>query len=193
MKIAHLTEKRKIVMQGIDLPEQLPVHDESPISSHVLLKICKELWLKQSVLQHKAISGLSQMLGGDYGLVYVRRPEDIFFASTLSCKFADGVLSLDDQFSFGSEDELLFAFPMLRQLDKLYDGSFYLYDRATRVLLTAYTSARLPQILGNVAFDNGQQFHDAGDTLRKLTAPLENPLPYYVTPRLREQYHHIFL
>lgn len=193
MKIAHFTEKRKIAMQGIDLPEQLPPHDESPISSHVLLKVCKELWLKQSVLQHRAISGLSQMPAGVYRLVYVRKPENMFFASTLSCQFVDGTLSLDDQLTFGSEDELLFAFPMLRQLDKRYDGSFYLYDCSSRALLTAYTSARVPQILGNVAFDNVQQFHDAGDTLRKLTAPQENPLPYYVTPRLREQYHHIFL
>ncbi len=180
-------------MQGIDLPEQLSAHDESPISSHVLLKVRKELWLKQSVLQRKAISGLSQMPTGAYRLVYVRKPENMFFASTLSCQFADGTLSLDDQLTFGSEDELLFAFPMLRQLEKLYDGSFYLYDCATRVLLTSYTSARVPQILGNVAFDNVKKFHEAGDTLRKLTAPQENPLPYYVTPRLREQYHHIFL
>ncbi|WP_348692706.1 hypothetical protein [Duganella fentianensis] len=193
MKIAHFTGTRNVVMQGIDLPEQLSAHDESPISSHVLLKVRKELWLKQSVLQRKAISGLSQMPTGSYRLVYVRKPENMFFASTLSCRFADGTLSLDDQLTFGSEDELLFAFPMLRPLEKLYDGSFYLYDCATRVLLTSYTSARVPQILGNVAFDNVKKFHEAGDTLRKLTAPQENPLPYYVTPRLREQYHHIFL
>jgi hypothetical protein len=193
LKIEHFTKRRKIVIQGIDLPEQLPVHEESPISSHVLLKVRKELWLKQAVLQHQAISGLSSMPEGEYRLVYIRRPENMFFASTLSCSFADGVLSLHDQTRFDNEDELLFAFPMLRQLDKLYDGGFYLYECASRTLLTAYTSARVPQILGNVLFDNVERFHDADNTLRKLTAPHENPLPYYVTPRLREQYHHIFL
>jgi hypothetical protein len=193
LKIAHFNERRKIVMQGIDLPEKLPAHDADPISSHILLKVRKELWLKQSVLQHQAISGLSQMPNGHYQLVYIRRPENMFFASTLSCRFADGVLSLSDQTTFDNEDELLFTFPNLRNIEKLYDGGFYLYDCASRVLLTAYTSARVPQILGNAEFDNVKRFHDAGDTLRKLTAPQENPLPYYVTPRVREQYHHVFL
>lgn len=193
LKIAHFVQRRKIVMQGIDLPVQLSAADKNPLSSHILLKVRKELWLKQSVLQRHAISGLSEMPDGHYRLVYIRRPEEMFFASTLDCRFADGVLTLTDQTTFDNENELRFAFPMLQHLEKLYDGGFYLYDCRTKALLTAYTSARVPQILGNVFFDNVQRFNDAGETLRKLTAPEENPLPYYINPRLREQYHHIFL
>jgi hypothetical protein len=194
IKMAHFAEKRKVVMQGIDLPEQLVGGQEKePISSHVLLKVLKELWLKESVLQRQAISGLSALAEGSYLVVYVRQPENLFFASTLSCRFADGTLCLDEQRTFDNEDELRFAFPMLGHLEKLYDGSFYLYDSASAVLLTAYTNARVPQIMGNVGFDNVQRFDEGGDNLRKLTAPGENPLPYYVTSIARGQYHHIFL
>lgn len=193
LKIAHFSKKRRVVMQGIDLPELLNATDETPVSTHVLLKVRKELWLKECVLRQQAISGLSSMEDGAYTFIYIRRPEDMFFASALSSRFTGGLLSLQDQRTFDSESELLFAFPMLKRLARLYDASFYLLDRTSGALLTAYTSAAVPQILGNVNFDNVQRFQEQGDCLRKLTAPDDNPLPYYVNPRQNQQYHHIFL
>lgn len=193
LKIAHFSTTRRVVMQGIDLPELLHAANETPISAHVLLKVGKELWLKECVLHQQTIHGLSSMEDGAYTLIYIRRPEDMFCASVLSSRFADGVLSLQDQRTFDSESELLFAFPMLKRLAKLHDASFYLLDIASGALLTAYTSAAIPQILGNVRFDNVERFQEQGDCLRKLTAPDDNPLPYYVNPRQGHQYHHIFL
>ena len=193
LKLAHFSRKRRVVMQGIDLPELLQAANETPISAHVLLKVGKELWLKECMLRLQAIPGLSSMDDGDYTLVYIRRPEDMFYASILSSRFAAGVLTLQDQRTFDSESELLFAFPMLKVLAKLHDASFYLLDIASETLLTAYTSAGVPQILGNVRFDNVKRFQEQGDCLRKLTAPDDNPLPYYVNPRQDHQYHHIFL
>lgn len=193
MKIAHFAGRRRVVMQGIDLPELPHTASAAPVSHHILLKVSKELWLKEGVLRRQAITGLSSMEDGNYTLVYIRRPDDMFFASVVSSQYAAGVLSLQDQKTYSSESELLFAFPMLKRLAKLHDASFYLVDPASGTLLTAYTSAGVPQIIGNVRFDNVERFQDQGDFLRKLTAPDDNPLPYYINPIQDRQYHHIFL
>ncbi len=191
LKIDHFLQGRKIVLQGIDLPEQYP--DKPLMNSHVLNKVIKELWIKESVLQQRTISDLENLPGGSYKLIYVRKPEDLFFASTIHCEMSNGILHLKEQKNYDNEDELRFAFPILAHLEKLYDESFFLYDECADILLTAYTNIRVPQILGNTSFDNISRFAEDGNTLRKLSDNHVNPLPYYVSKRIRGQYHHIFM
>lgn len=192
LKIDHFNSRGRIVMQGVDLPCQMPA-DGAALNAQVLLKVQKELWLKQGVLQDGKISALSGVPSGRCRLIYIRRPENLFFASILMCRVERDTLYVEEQSVCENEDELRFHFSYLNVIEKLYDDGFYLYDCDAKVLLTAYTSARVPQIMGNALFDNVQRFHDGGGTLRKLSSPNENPLPYYVMPRIREQYHHIFL
>lgn len=193
IKIAHLDEKRSVVMQGLDLPETFSARDGNYLNPHVVEKMKKELWIKESVIQRRAVTGLHSLPAGSYALVYVRKPEGMFFASVIACHLSDDTVRIDAQKTYTNEDELKFVMPVLSKFETLFDQGFYLYDSAAAVMLTAYTNGRVPQIMGNAGFDNVERYNASGDTLRKLTVGAENPLPYYITPRLRGQYHHIFL
>lgn len=193
MKIAHFEHQRPVVMQGLDLPETLSARDGSYLNPNITEKIRKELWLKESAFHSRTVSDLHLLPTGAYIFIYIRRPEGLFYASVISCRLAADSIVIEEQTTFSDEDKLRFAYPMLNRAEKLFDQSFYLHDTLNSVTLTAYTNGRVPQIVGNAGFDNVERFSESGDTLRKLTPPALNPLPYYVSPRLRGQYHHVFV
>ena len=191
-KIENFKRGQLLVLQGLDLAPGLGRSKNFIINPHVLTTVASELWLKERVLREKRIVGISAD-SSSYQLVYIRRPEGRFYACVVGCNISNDTFTLNQVMTFNNEDELRFHCPQLVVLTKLYDRSFYIYDLHKRVLLCAYTSARVPQIIGNVAFDNINRYYEDGGSLRKLSAAEKNPLPYYVSPKIQGQYHHIFV
>jgi hypothetical protein len=193
LKIENFRLGQKLILQGIDLPPAISTSSDHVINQNIITKVAIELWIKECIFRYKRIVGLPDLPDSSCQLIYVRKPEGKFYASVVNCKIANNTIQIDGVSRYSNEDELRFNCLQLRFLEKLYDGSFYLYDVINEVLLCAYTNIRTPQILGNIAFDNIDRFKENGDSLRKLSASAENPLPYYVNPKTLGQYHHIFL
>lgn len=190
-KLLNFINKRKAVTQGIDISVSSS-GKLSGVNQHIIKRVAAELRLKNSVFLEKQLT-LNEVVGnGDYELVYIRRPEGLMYASVTDVSIQGKKILINKQSVIDDEDELVFLCRYLDNMEQLRNDSFYIYDKSNKSFLTSYTSSAVPQIIGNVGFDNAEVFEESG-TLRKLTAPHENPLPYYVNPSRKGQYHRVYL
>ena len=80
----------------------------------------------------------------------------------------------------------------MSSFEALYNNSFMMCDLVTGCWLNVYSSNRVPQIIGNAAFDN-IEVHFTSQNVRRFTKAEKNPLPYYLTPVSKKQQHFVFL
>ncbi|MDR7122244.1 hypothetical protein [Rheinheimera soli] len=192
IKIENFSLNKKIVCQGLNLVP-LESGNIKSISKHVINRIITEIALKKKVFNERLIECNEPLRNGDYEAIYIRRPEGMFYASITSFKIKETQITITEQRVIADEDELKFNCGYLDVVGYLRNDSFYLYDKVSQSLLTAYTSPAIPQIIGNALFDNAERYREADDNLRKLTAEQENPLPYYINPSKSGVYHQTFI
>lgn len=178
-----------------------------------------ELWFKESLLAQSSIS-LPDLGAGHYTAFSVRiNKKSITLLGYVELEVKNGSLQVvSSGVTEGDLDWLAVEHPALSRLDKLFNDSFYLYDHRTDALLTSYTSARVPRIIGPAAFNvvdsymyqeqekasaecNGQEFKDY--TITRSTKAEHNVLPYLLSPgrsvhdpltkSQKMKHHHIYL
>lgn len=178
-----------------------------------------ELWFKESLLTQISIP-LPDVSAGRYTAFSVRvKKKSITLLGYLELKIKNGSLQvLSAGVTEGDLDWLVVEHPALSRLDKLFNDSFYLYDHRTDALLTSYTSARVPRIIGPAAFNvvdsyryqeqekasaerNGQAFKDY--TITRSAKAEQNVLPYLLSPgrsvhdpltkSQKMKHHHIYI
>ncbi len=190
LKIERFEKQGTCVIQGLDLFQKL----KSSHLPHLLNKIESELWLKNSVLKNAYISDID-LSDGLFTLLYVRKlfgKKNNFFASVLEVALLNGNLTIVTSKVIKSEKRLQMQCKFLGNR-KIFNDSFYLFDKHSETLLVSYTSPRLPLIIGNVEVDNIAIAESDDAIINRRSAFDKSVLPYYVMPSARKQYHHIYL
>ena len=197
LKAERLSKQLPLVLQGLNLGS-LSKADGSyrPINQHSLKRLGNELWLKERLFVERTFKDLD-LPNAKLRMIYILHPRrQALHASVVDARISDGTLHVEAIKRIDNEFYLRSSNPILNTCapEKLFDGGFYLIDRERETLLISYHSSRIPRIIGNSKFCNIKRMHEQDGKLRKLSKnDDENPLPYYVLPIQRGQYHHIFL
>lgn len=198
VKIHRFLKNLPSVTQGIDIEKS------EELDKNVVQKVKTELWLKERVLHHKSINGI-EFLNLELVLFFVRRLKNKqTYISVVSITTNESVLKITDYKRYDINDKGKFDrhYDYLKRtfssstdscMDALYNGGFYLYDKTHQRFIVSYHSDGVPNVIGNVAFDNVEKSKVSGGINRKN--PPENcVLPYYINPTLKKkQLYHIFL
>ena len=204
LKISRFQQQEPIVMQGLDIQNlDTKSKDEcsgksiikyKEISAHKLDKIAVELWLKEQVFRHHRISDIS-LADSRFTAIKVRKTRKQLFASVAEITIKDGALSLGSVCKFYTEERLRHACPYLKErvVKKLYDDGFYLWDHDDKLLLSSYSSIRVPRIIGNSAVDTIKKQKGLNSGIGRTSKPDDTVLPYYLAPKARKQEHRIYL
>jgi len=157
-------------------------------------RIKSELWLKERVFRHGEFNDIA-LPEGEFTLLYVRSlfgKKMNFFASVVDVEIKESSLSIISSKIINSELRLRHECPFLGKR-KVFNDSFYIYDKLHKTLLTSYSSDRVPQIIGNTVVDNISMAESEDLTVNRKSATDISVLPYYLLPKERKQYHHIYL
>ena len=203
LKTARFDNQASTVIQGLDIDDlskkvrYKKTEEYYFISPFKTQKIISELWLKERVFQYERLENIA-LPNCKLTLVYVRKllgKKDNFFASVVDIVIKDKTLIIKSHQILKTEKRLQHYFPLLKNRT-LYNESFYMLDKereGREVMLNAYNSSRIPQIIGNQQVDNIKFSERNGDKIRRLSAAKVSPLPYYLLEIERKQYHHIYL
>lgn len=159
-------------------------------------RVKTELWFKESLLTLKRIESFPHT-SGHYTAFYIRAPKyNDMLVSHVEVKLdGESATIVSNGVITGDDDWVKAEYPELDRVTKFFDGSFYLYDHQNDVLLTSYTSGRVPKIIGSASFDSvewylhqedekhtsenkGDSFNDYLITRTYKTD--KNVLPYYL-------------
>ena len=173
---------------------------------HPLRRIATELWFKERLFSQGEFE-LPIIPDGEYELYYIRSSNEIkgeLIAITLF-SVLNGQLNIKQRNILQEADlELLgMECPAFERLDRLYDGSVYLYHPDSDLLLTSYNSSRIPMLIGNAEHDPVSLYaeqeairaeYEAADEempasenhFGRSSADNRNPLPYYFTTGRRK-------
>jgi hypothetical protein len=210
LKITRFVEELGIVCQGIDVENVAEEKDGKikliEINKNVIKKAKAELWIKESIFQKRQLSvSNSEMAPGEYQVFYTRRTDDgIHFCSVTDIKISSDSLTILGTKRWDKDSAFLFdrQYPFLKSVagkripgkttfETLKDQSFVLHEKETGSSLIAYESIRVPKIIGNAVFDNTVR-HD-GEGIGRYRSGDDNPLPYYLTQKIRGQMHRVFI
>ncbi|WP_118987329.1 hypothetical protein [Photorhabdus sp. CRCIA-P01] len=67
----------------------------------------------------------------------------------------------------------------MKNISKLYNESFYLFDNIEKVCLSRYNSNRIPRIIGNQKIDNIEYALEGESLVNRVCNPIETVLPYF--------------
>lgn len=176
-----------------------------------------ELWFKESLFTEGYIP-LLDMPVGCYTAFSVRiKRRGITLLGYVELEVtASGIRVVNSGVTEGDLNWLAVEHPALARLEKLFNNSFYLHDHSTDALLTSYTTARVPRIIGNTAFNavdfythqeqekslaerNGQKFKSY---ITRTAKSEDNVMPYLFSPGRKSndrlvksimKHHHIYL
>jgi hypothetical protein len=210
LKISRFVDELSIACQGIDVENVFEEKDGKlkmiELNGNVIKKAKTELWLKESIFQKRQLNFThSVMKPGDYQVFYTRRTDDgIHFCSVTDIKIANESLHILGTKRWDKDSAFLFdrQYPFLKSVagqrhpgkttfESLKDQSFVLHEKATGNSLIAYESARVPKIIGNTLFDNVERTEAEG--VGRYRSGENNPLPYYLTQKIRGQMHRVFV
>ncbi|MFZ1389786.1 MAG: hypothetical protein WBP46_18695 [Thiolinea sp.] len=207
LKISRFESDDPFVLQGLNVDKLTQNKKDKntgiiniefkPISKHTLNRIKTELWLKERVFLSKSIEEID-LPNCKLTLVYVRVPMDRWskdiHASIINITILNNKLTINTQKIFRNikESRLRFECHFLGER-KLFNDSFYMFDENSEVLLSAYNSPRIPLIIGNQQVDSLATAKNNNDQVRRISNTEETILPYYLLPKERKQYHHIYL
>lgn len=200
LKIERFDQQGSHVIQGLNVfdgeRESLDrkTGESFAISPHKLNRIKSELWLKERVFRYGEFSDIT-LPKGEFTLIYVRSlfgKKMNFFVSVVDVEIKENSLSIISSKIVNSELRLRLDCPFLGKR-KMFNDSFYIYDRHQKTLLTSYSSDRVPQIIGNTEVDNISLNESEELIVNRKSATDISVLPYYLLPKERKQYHHIYL
>jgi len=200
LKIDKFESQTQVVIQGLNFSESdkesIVKGDEEryAISPYKLERIKSELWLKQSVFINQQFTDIN-LPSASLKLVYVRktaRRKNNFFASVVEVTIKDNVLKITNNQVIKSEARLKLECSFFGERN-FHNGSFYLYDEDNDVLLTSYSTIRVPQVIGNTLVDSISVAESDERTVNRQSSIESSVLPYYLLPKERKQYHHVYL
>jgi hypothetical protein len=200
LKIERFEKQGPHVVQGLNVFDgerellDRKTGESYAISPHKLNRIKSELWLKERVFRHGEFTDIA-LPEGEYTLFYMRSlfgRKMNFFASVVDVEIKENRLSIISSKIINSELRLRLECPYLGKR-KIFNDSFYLYDKLNKTLLTSYSSDRIPQIIGNTKVDNISIVENEELGVNRKSATDISVLPYYLLPKERKQYHHIYL
>ncbi|MEH0689619.1 hypothetical protein H4F17_11155 [Vibrio cholerae] len=205
LKIARFRQQAPVVLQGLDI-DKLESRSKDkvsgevtisykPLNTHMLNKIAIELWLKEQVFTTGRITDV-QLPDGHYTAFKIRQTNSKrMFASVIEFEIDDCVLKINSSTRFDNEKRLRHRYSFLNTMvvKKLYNDGFYLWDHHGQVLLSSYTSVRVPRIIGNMEVDTLSSQSEAEGGIGRTSKFEQTVLPYYLAPKARKQEHRIFL
>jgi hypothetical protein len=217
VKIHRFLKKRQSVTQGTDIgsvTKQQSQKDDNgnklpattilnELDKNKIQKIKTELWLKERVFHYRSIEGIN-FPDLELVLFYVRKLKNKqVYVSVVNVTTSENGLKINNHERYESNEKSRFdfAYPYLKCMfpntpscfDEMYDQGFYLYDKTHQKLLISYSSANVPNIIGNAAFDNAEK-NKLANGINRQRPPEKCVLPYYINPTLRKnQLHHVFL
>lgn len=206
LKIARFESDTPVILQGLNIDKLTKNKTDKntgeistvfkPISEYALERIKTELWLKEKVFFDKSI-GEVNLPDCQLILVYIRKPggrwSKKIYASVVHVSVIYEKLVIKSQEVYNSESKLRFYCSFLRSRKNLYNDSFYIFDEINEVFLSTYNSSRIPLIIGNQQVDSLAVAANNNDKVRRVSGVKETVLPYYLIPKERKQYHHIYL
>ncbi len=209
LKYERFHSQRPFICQGYNLSRE---ESEDPqqighlqLDAIRLEKIAYELWIKESVFDHgQVIVPNANYAPRKIELLCCRRGSDRRRWVAIADATLDGnTIRIDKvtRYDDTTSGEFDHRYPLLAKalsrkafssFEALFNDSFMMRDVETGCWLNVYESIRIPQIIGNAAFDNVKADFDS-HSIRRYTKPDKTPLPYYLTPTKNKQYHFVFL
>lgn len=200
LKIQRFEQQNSLAIQGLNIfdGDKESVDKKSGesfvISPHKVERIKSELWLKNQVFLQKTFADID-LPNGQFKLIYVRRlggKWNNFFSSVVDINIESNVLTIESNKLYKSENRMKADCSFFSDR-KLFNGSFYLYDKENDVLLSSYTSIGVPQIIGNTEVDSISVAESNELNINRKSGMDVSILPYYLLPIERKQYHHVYL
>lgn len=160
-------------------------------------RVKTELWFKESLLTSKEITPFPREKG-HYTAFYFRSPKystDMLVGHVEISLCGEHAKIITSGVNSGDDEWVKMEHPELERVTKFFDNSFYLYDHDNDVLLTSYTSGRIPKVIGPASFDSVEWYlhqeeekqsaeregNDYKDYVITRTYKAEkNVLPYYL-------------
>lgn len=190
-KITKETSKKD--EKGNKIPGEI-VLDE--INKNKINKIKTELWLKERVFHHENIYDLP-INDASLILFFCRNTEDNKYISVVDVEVKDRLLTiishktheLDGVFDkkYASISNIFTNGDFFKSME---NGYFYIYDRCDKLLLTSYSSSRIPMVIGNASIDNIEK--NSSGIISRHNSPEICVLPYYINKK-DKNYHHVYL
>ncbi|MBS9442065.1 hypothetical protein [Photorhabdus heterorhabditis] len=204
LKIHRFEAQGEVVIQGIDLDNNIVENDKKTglekLSSKVLIKIQKiksELWLKEKIFKERKIENID-LPDSKMTLIYIRAPGVIKKREEILASIVDVYISNKTLFIKGhslakNARTLEQKCPFMKNIKTFYNDSFYLVDEVEKICLSRYHSDRIPRIIGNQRIDNIEYALEDESLVNRVCNPIETVLPYYLAPKQKSQYEHIYL
>ncbi|GGK80495.1 hypothetical protein [Amphritea balenae] len=205
-KLERLSQEISCVMQGVDVFKVSKkvksaggdTADSSlelkKLNKNIIKKVRNEIWLKESVFRKKQVSGFS-LPEANLELFYVRRfnlgRRYRTYVSVVGVTTGEPGVKInshkryDDQTAGRFSFEYDFLQPVtMPWADSIFEGlrdnHFFIHDKDSGQILNSYHSARVPNVIGNTAFDNVERSRTA-EGISRTNKVEETPLPYYLT------------
>ncbi len=179
------------VLQGlnIDLNKVARFKPETaPIIAPQLAMLRYELSLKEAVLVDGCIDGF-QVPDGQFILVAVRNFKKgkgkASYIAVTHIEFKSGRLSISPAKLYDDEQRVRYEVPGMNTecVDRLRNDSFYLVDVEQQVIISRYTTNRVPQIIGSAERCSLETARVNTGKIQKTGHPQRTCLPYYLTPK----------
>lgn len=199
VKLHRFTASLDTICQGFD------VVAKKSLSVAAIEKCLQELALKESIFRDKAvtISG-AKLPAHSLQLVSCRRDwSENVYIQVLDVTVDGETIKIDSsrRFDEASKGEFNHEFKQLgavfgkegsKAFDVLWNSAFPIRDKHSNTWLNAYSTLRVPSIIGNTLFDN-QERHDNGTSPSREVGIEVASLPYYLTPTKQKQRHSVFI
>lgn len=190
-RFLNLEQHYSKVLQGlnVDLNKVARFKPETaPVIAPQLAMLGYELSLKEAVLVDGCIDGF-QVPDGQFILVAVRNfnkaKGKASYIAVTHIKFKSGRLSIAPAKLYDDEQRLRYEVPGMstETVDQLRNDSFYLVDVEQQVVITRYSTSRVPQIIGSAERCSLQEAYANTGKIKKTGHPQRTCLPYYLTPK----------
>ncbi|MCA6222366.1 hypothetical protein [Photorhabdus antumapuensis] len=204
LKHYRLESQGETVIQGINLDDNIVGNDKKTglekLSDKIVIKIQKiksEFWIKEKVFKEKKIENID-LPDLKITLVYIRIPDGFkknkkILASIVNVDIHNKTIFINEHSLVKSQSALEEKCEFMKNISKLYNDSFYLFDNVEKVCLSRYNSNRIPRIIGNQKIDNIEYALEDESLVNRVCNPIETVLPYYLAPKQNSQYEHIYL
>ncbi|MFK0094664.1 hypothetical protein [Pseudomonas sp. NPDC090592] len=200
VKLHRFTASVDSICQGFDITPKKPVSDSA------IEKCLQELALKESIFRDKAVT-ISGAALADHKLQLLScrkdRDDNTYIQVLDVCVSGEAIrIESSRRFDKTCRGEFNYEFKPLgavfkktgkKPFDVLWDGAFVIRDKRSDTWLNAYTTDRVPSIIGNTLFDNQERQDNGESPTREVKRPELASLPYYLTPRRQKQRHSVFI
>jgi hypothetical protein len=182
------------IQQHKDLKKKIKIPLAIQSMKFKLKKINREIWFKNKIFKSKILTDCN-ICDGEYILFFnrnVKRLNDdlisVVFISVLNKEIVIKSNKVYTDYEDLKEDLDLSILSSEKLNITDYNYGFYIYDIKNENLLINYNSSIVPDIIGNVDFNNIDKYMEDGCNLKKISKePSNNPLPYYLVKSVNKQ------